>query len=189
MNIPKTPVESKPLEKESRKRTERGDRNRNDKGEKLERMEKNVRQNQKGGPKKNQQAKGQAPKPAEKPEETIRTITLPEKMTISELAEAMKVQPSAVVKKLFLQGTMVTVNQEVDFDKAEEIALEFNCICEKEVNPISCPYRSEDRTAVTFPTVTGYSSSRLPKRFSFWHALATSNGSTRLGFSFPGTGS
>ena len=133
MNIPKTPVESKPLEKESRKRTERGDRNRNDKGEKLERMEKNVRQNQKGGPKKNQQAKGQAPKPAEKPEETIRTITLPEKMTISELAEAMKVQPSAVVKKLFLQGTMVTVNQEVDFDKAEEIALEFNCICEKEV--------------------------------------------------------
>ena len=45
----------------------------------------------------------------------------------------MKVQPSAVVKKLFLQGTMVTVNQEVDFDKAEEIALEFNCICEKEV--------------------------------------------------------
>ena len=28
---------------------------------------------------------------------------------------------------------MVTVNQEIDFDKAEEIALEFNCICEKEV--------------------------------------------------------
>lgn len=133
MNIPKTPVESKPLEKESRKRTERGDRNRNDKGEKLERMEKNVRQNQKGGPRKNQGAKPQAQKPAEKPEDTIRTITLPEKMTISELAEAMKVQPSAVVKKLFLQGTMVTVNQEVDFDKAEEIALEFNCICEKEV--------------------------------------------------------
>ena len=28
---------------------------------------------------------------------------------------------------------MVTVNQEIDFDTAEEIALEFNCICEKEV--------------------------------------------------------
>ncbi|MDO4322797.1 MAG: translation initiation factor IF-2, partial [Lachnospiraceae bacterium] len=132
-NIPKAPVESKPLEKESRKRTERGDRNRADKGDKLERMEKNVRQNQKGGPRKNQQTKAPAPKPAEKPEDTIRTITIPEKLTISELAEAMKVQPSAVVKKLFLQGTMVTVNQEVDFDKAEEIALEFNCICEKEV--------------------------------------------------------
>ena len=45
----------------------------------------------------------------------------------------MKVQPAQLVKKLFLQGTMVTVNQEIEFDKAEEIALEFNCICEKEV--------------------------------------------------------
>ena len=45
----------------------------------------------------------------------------------------MKVQPAQIVKKLFLQGTMVTVNQEIEFDKAEEIALEFNCICEKEV--------------------------------------------------------
>ncbi len=96
-------------------------------------MEKNVRQNGKNGFKKNQNTKAPEQKPAEKPEETIRTITLPERLTISELAEAMKVQPSAVVKKLFLQGTMVTVNQEVDFDKAEEIALEFNCICEKEV--------------------------------------------------------
>ena len=96
-------------------------------------MEKNVRQNQKGAPKKNQQPKAPVQKPAEKPEETIKNITIPEKLTISELAEAMKVQPSAIVKKLFLQGTMVTVNQEVDFDTAEEIALEFNCICEKEV--------------------------------------------------------
>ncbi len=133
VGIPKAPVESKPLEKESRKRTERGDRNRTDKGDKLERMEKNVRQSQKGGQKKSQQTKAPSPKPAEKPEETIRNITIPEKLTISELAEAMKVQPSALVKKLFLQGTMVTVNQEVDFDTAEEIALEFNCICEKEV--------------------------------------------------------
>ena len=131
--VPKAPTESKPLEKESRKRVERGDRNRADKGDKLERMEKNVRQGQKGTSKKNQPIKAPAPKPVEKPEDTIKTITIPEKLTISELAEAMKVVPSAVVKKLFLQGTMVTVNQEVDFEKAEEIALEFNCICEKEV--------------------------------------------------------
>jgi translation initiation factor IF-2 len=44
----------------------------------------------------------------------------------------MKVQPSVVVKKLFLQGKVVTINQEVDYDTAEEIALEFNCICEHE---------------------------------------------------------
>lgn len=133
VSIPKPTAEAKPLEKESRKRTERGDRNRANKGEKLDRMEKNVYQNQKGGMKKGQQAKAPAPKPAEKPEETIRNITIPEKLTVSELASALKIQPSAIVKKLFLQGTMVTVNQEIDFDTAEEIALEYNCICEKEV--------------------------------------------------------
>ena len=134
VNIPKAPTESKPLEKESRKRTERGDRNRVEKGEKLERMEKNQsgRPNQKGGKKTQAPVKPPVQK-QEKPEDTIRTITIPEKLTISELGEAMKVQPAQIVKKLFLQGTMVTVNQEIDFDKAEEIALEFNCICEKEV--------------------------------------------------------
>ncbi|MCD8022241.1 MAG: translation initiation factor IF-2 [Lachnospiraceae bacterium] len=141
MSVPKPAAESKPLEKESRKRTERGDRNRTDKGEKLDRMEKNVRPGQKNPaknnaknnpPKKGQAVKAPAPKPAEKPAEVIRTLTLPEKMTISELADAMKIQASAIIKKLFLQGTIVTVNQEIDFDKAEEIALEYNCICEKE---------------------------------------------------------
>ncbi len=136
MGIPKPPVESKPLEKESRKRTERGDRNRNDKGEKLDRLERTGRAGQKNSQGKGSQ-KGSRPakpvvKPAEKPEETIRNIVIPEKLTIKELGEAMKVQPSAIVKKLFLQGVMVTVNEEIDFDKAEEIALEFNCICEKE---------------------------------------------------------
>ena len=132
--IPKAPVESKPLEKESRKRTERGDRNRVEKGEKLERLEKNQngRSQQKNGRKQSAPVKPPVPK-QEKPEETIRTITIPEKLTIGELAETMKVQPAQLVKKLFLQGTMVTVNQEIEFDKAEEIALEFNCICEKEV--------------------------------------------------------
>ena len=132
--IPKAPVESKPLEKESRKRTERGDRNRVEKGEKLERLEKNQngRSQQKNGRKQSAPVKPPVPK-QEKPEETIRTITIPEKLTIGELAEAMKVQPAQLVKKLFLQGTMVTVNQEIEFNKAEEIALEFNCICEKEV--------------------------------------------------------
>ena len=44
----------------------------------------------------------------------------------------MKLQPSAIVKKLFMQGKIVTVNQEVDFDTAEEIAMEFDCLVEKE---------------------------------------------------------
>lgn len=116
--------------KESRDRDK--DRNKNSKqrndydalgGKKQERfinLEKN------GGKKKPQQ-----PQPKQE-EDVIKTLVLPEKLTIKELADKMKVQPAMIVKKLFLKGTMVTVNQEVDYDTAEEIALEFNCICEPE---------------------------------------------------------
>ena len=72
-------------------------------------------------------------KPAEtKVEETVKSIVIPEVLTIKELAEKMKLQPSVIVKKLFLQGTIVTLNQEIDYEKAEEIALEFDVLCEKE---------------------------------------------------------
>ncbi len=70
--------------------------------------------------------------PEEKKEEVVTEITLPEKITIRELAEKMKMQPAAIVKKLFMQGTMVTVNQEVDFETAQEIALTFDIIAEQE---------------------------------------------------------
>ncbi len=79
-----------------------------------------------------------APAPAkpqpkeEKQEEQVKLITIPERLTIQELADKMKIAPSAIVKKLFLQGKVVTVNQEVDFDTAEEIAMEFECLVEKE---------------------------------------------------------
>ena len=72
------------------------------------------------------------PKPEEKKEDEIRTIVLPETLTIKELADAMKIQPAAIVKKLFLQGVVATVNQEIPYEKAEEIALEYNCIAEPE---------------------------------------------------------
>ena len=71
------------------------------------------------------------PKKVEKVEE-IKTIVIPEVITIKELADKMKLQPSAIVKKLFLQGTIVTINQEIDFEKAEEIAMEYDVLCEKE---------------------------------------------------------
>ena len=65
-------------------------------------------------------------------EEKITMITIPEVLTIKELADKMKIQPSVIVKKLFMQGQIVTVNQEVDFETAEEIAMEFEVLCEKE---------------------------------------------------------
>ena len=70
-------------------------------------------------------------KPAE-PEDGIRNIILPEKMTIKELADIMKVPAATVIKKLFLQGNVVSLNHEITYDEAEEIALEYNCIAEME---------------------------------------------------------
>lgn len=69
----------------------------------------------------------------EKEEEQIKVITLPETLTIKELADKMRIQPSAIVKKLFLQGQIVTVNQEISYETAEEIAIEYDIICEQEV--------------------------------------------------------
>ena len=53
-------------------------------------------------------------------------------MTIRELAEKMQMQPAVIVKKLFMEGTMVTVNHEIDFEKAQEIALDYDIIAEQE---------------------------------------------------------
>ncbi len=72
-------------------------------------------------------------KAVEEVEEQIKTITLPETLTIKDLADKMKVQPSAIVKKLFLQGQIVTVNQEISYETAENIAIEYDIICEQEV--------------------------------------------------------
>ena len=66
-------------------------------------------------------------------EEVIKVITLPETITIKDLADKMKLQPSAIVKKLFLEGKIVTVNQEISYEDAENIAMEYEILCEKEV--------------------------------------------------------
>ena len=66
-------------------------------------------------------------------EEQIKVIQLPETITIKDLAEKMKMQPSNIIKKLFMQGKIVTVNHEVSYEEAEEIAMEYEILCEKEV--------------------------------------------------------
>ena len=83
--------------------------------------------------KQKQVAEVKKPQPKEeKKEEKIKQIVIPEVLTIKELADKMKVVPSVIVKKLFLQGKVVTVNQEIDYETAEEIALDFDVLCEKE---------------------------------------------------------
>ena len=72
------------------------------------------------------------PKKKEEKKEEIKIIQVPDFITIGELAEKMKMTASTLIKKLFLEGKMVTVNTEIDFDSAEEIALGYEIMCEKE---------------------------------------------------------
>ena len=131
------PLEMKPLTKESRTRNDKA----KERVDKFDRFEKGGRSQ--GGNRPNQRNNnGRNGKnnvnppvkaaPQEKKADEIKTIILPESLTIGELAEKMKIPASTIIKKLFLEGIMVTVNHEIDYDKAEEIALEYNCIAEME---------------------------------------------------------
>ena len=119
--------------KESRERGNNRNNNNNNRHQDHDKLGSKRQENyinlEKHGGKKKPQQQPQQPK---EDADVIKTITLPEKMTIRDLADAMKVQPSVIVKKLFMKGQMVTVNHEIDFESAEEIALEFNYICEQE---------------------------------------------------------
>ena len=120
-----TPIQAKPTSNRGNKNAYKNDRF--DKRDKDDDAKKNLG---KGGKFK---APIQPPAHEEPKVEVVKTIILPEILTIKELAEKMKLQPSAIVKKLFLQGKIVTLNQEIDFDQAEEIAMEYEVLCEKEV--------------------------------------------------------
>ncbi len=73
------------------------------------------------------------PAPPKKENLEPKKLYLPENISISDLAERMKIQPSVIIKKLFLAGKMLTVNSELDFESAGEIALEYNFDPEPEV--------------------------------------------------------
>lgn len=144
LSIPQPDLGSKPVTKESRIRADKDkekDKEKYNKRDRFDRQEggkgrpnqKNNNNSGKNGKTAGKFIKPVTPPPAEKKEDEIRTVTLPERMTIRELADLLKVQAAAIVKKLFLQGTMVTVNHEIDYDMAEEIAMEYNCIAEHEV--------------------------------------------------------
>lgn len=82
-----------------------------------------------GGKKKHHNPVNKMP---ERNKDEILTIQIPEHITIKDLAEKMMIKPADVVKDLFMQGKMVTLNSDLTYDEAEEIALNYNCITEQE---------------------------------------------------------
>ena len=94
----------------------------------------------------------------EKPTEDIKSISIPESITVRDLSAKLKLLPSAIVKKLFMTGKMVTPNTVLSYEDAENIALEYNILCEKEevVDVISNMLKEDDELAenlVTRPPV------------------------------------
>ncbi len=72
------------------------------------------------------------PKAEEVKKEVVTEITIPERITIRDLADKMKIQASQIIKSLFMKGEIMTVNHEIPFEKAEEIAMEYDIIAEME---------------------------------------------------------
>ena len=60
-------------------------------------------------------------------------ITIPDEITVGELAQRLKVTAAECVKKLMLMGVMATVNQVIDYDTAYLIADEMGAVVTKEV--------------------------------------------------------
>ena len=69
----------------------------------------------------------------EKAKNTQLSITVPDEITVGELASRLKVTASEVIKRLMLMGVMATVNQIVDYDTAYLIADELGAKVTKEV--------------------------------------------------------
>ncbi len=126
--VPETPVKDEKRRDEEKRRTNQ---------EKDKRSKKDFIYEEDEAAVKNKNKAGRFIKPEKKAEEAaeekIKVITIPDSLTLKELADKMKMQPSVIIKKLFLQGQIVTVNSEISFEDAENIAIEYEIICEREV--------------------------------------------------------
>ena len=98
----------------------------------FDRGSKNSRQQEKKMEQKKPEAKKEAPKKPEVVEPVIKSIKLPEVITVGELANKIKVPAAALIKKLFMAGKLYNVNSDLSFDEAADIALEYNFIAEEE---------------------------------------------------------
>ena len=67
------------------------------------------------------------------PKAVLTLVTLPETLTVKDLAETLKKTSTEVIKKLMVYGLMATLNQEIDFETATVVAEEFGVKTEKQV--------------------------------------------------------
>ena len=65
--------------------------------------------------------------------ESIGMITIGEEIVIKDLAEKLGINVSDIIKKFFMEGKLLTANAILSFEEAEEVALDYEVIVEKEV--------------------------------------------------------
>ncbi|KKI92609.1 translation initiation factor IF-2 [Bacillus sp. SA1-12] len=95
----------------------------------------NQSSNQHKGKKNNKKNKGNFQQPMQpKPKKELPSkITFTGSLTVGELASKLGKEPSEIIKKLLLLGTMATINQELDKDSIELIAGEYGVEVEEEI--------------------------------------------------------
>ena len=124
------PAPEKPLEKNR-------DNNRHNQNQQAKANKKVVDKYEEKEAKMNKAGKFQKPVKAvqevKKDDNEPKVIQIPEKISVQDLADKMKMQPSVIIKKMFLAGKIMTINTELDFDTAGEIAMEYNFEPEAEV--------------------------------------------------------
>lgn len=62
----------------------------------------------------------------------IKVIQIPNKVSVQTLAEKLGKTPAEIIKSLMMRGIMASINQEVDFDTASQVAEEYGILLEEE---------------------------------------------------------
>ncbi len=94
---------------------------------------KNARDAAKQGKQQNRQNGKQQNQQAQKPKPVQLHITLPDEISVGELASRMKINAGELIKRLMKMGLMLSVNENVDYDTAYLICDEFGIKVEKEI--------------------------------------------------------
>ena len=66
-------------------------------------------------------------------EDQIKVVALPDSMTVMEFAEYLNKPATQIIKALMMKGVMAGLNQQIEFDQAEEIAMDMGILVEHEV--------------------------------------------------------
>jgi len=74
-------------------------------------------------------------------------VTVPELVTVRELADLIEVSPIAVIKQLMANGVIANINQQIDYETAAIVAEEMG----REVEPQASEEESEEKSSVALP--------------------------------------